>query len=122
DDFDLLISSISSMSLDIESSHSSAGDLHYSIASNYRIASHQLYYQTAAGARYDLLLTEAMELKVQVTASPDVYVVATGNLQTFSIYMVRPEISEGVRQIVRQFRNTVQPTADPSTSSGEHNF
>ncbi|KAI9785376.1 MAG: hypothetical protein M1839_000395 [Geoglossum umbratile] len=109
DNFDLLISSISSISLDIESSHSAAGDLHYSLASNFRVSAHQLYYQTASGARHNLLLTETLELKVQLSASPEIHVVATGNLQTFSIHMIRPEISQGVRQIVRQLRKYVRP-------------
>lgn len=109
DDFDLIISSISSISLDIESSHSAVGELHYGLGSTFRLQSHDLYYQTSSGIRYDLLQTEILDLKVQVSASPEVYVVATGNLQTFSIHMVRPEISEGVRQIVHQLRLNVEP-------------
>ncbi|KUJ22172.1 uncharacterized protein LY89DRAFT_395347 [Mollisia scopiformis] len=110
DDFDLIISSISSISLDIESSHSAVGDLHYSLGSTLRLQTHDLYYQTASGAHYDLLQTESLELKAQLSANPEVYVVATGNLQTFSIHMIRPEISDGVRQIVRQLRLNVEPT------------
>lgn len=109
DDFDLIISSISSISLDIESSHSAVGELHYALASTLRLQSHDLYYQTSSGAHYDLLQTESLELKVQLSANPEVYVVATGNLQTFSVHMIRPEISDGVRQIVRQLRINVEP-------------
>jgi hypothetical protein len=118
DDFDLIISSISSISLDIESSHSAVGDLHYSLLSTLRLQSHDLYYQTSSGAHYDLLQTESLELKAQLSANPEVYVVATGSLQTFSIHMIRPEISDGVRQIVRQLRLNVEPTkkAHPKTS------
>ncbi|KAI4262241.1 MAG: hypothetical protein L6R42_002578 [Xanthoria sp. 1 TBL-2021] len=102
DEFDLLICCVSSIALDSESSHSSAGDLHYLLLSSLRIASHQLYYQTAAGERYNLSVAETLELKVQVTASPEVAVTANGNLQTLSLHMVRPEISGGVRQILQQ--------------------
>ncbi|KAI4179554.1 MAG: hypothetical protein L6R41_007779, partial [Letrouitia leprolyta] len=102
DDFDLLICCVSSIALESDSSHSSAGDLHYLLASNLRVASHQLYYQTAAGDRYNLSVADALELKVQVTATPDVAVTASGNLQTLSLHMVRPEISNGVRQIIQQ--------------------
>ncbi|RDW94916.1 hypothetical protein BP5796_00679 [Coleophoma crateriformis] len=109
DDFDLLISSISSISLDIESSHSAVGELHYALASTVRLQAHDLYYQTSSGSRYDLLQTESLELKVQVSANPEVYVIASANLQTFSVHMVRPEISDGVRQIVRQLRLNVEP-------------
>jgi hypothetical protein len=123
DDFDLIISSISSISLDIESSHSAVGELHYGLASTLRLQSHDLYYQTSSGFRYDLLLTESLELKVQISANPEVYVVATGNLQTFSIHMVRPEISEGVRQIVRQLRLNVEPDKKRhSRTSRDPNF
>lgn len=118
DDFDLIISSISSVSLDVESSHSAVGELHYSLASTFRVQSHDLYYQTSSAARFQLLQTETMELKVQVSARPEVHVVASGSLQTFSIHMVRPEISDGVRQIVRQLRTDVVPEkkARPTTS------
>lgn len=110
DDFDLIISSISSVSLDIESSYSAVGELHYSLGSTLRVQSHDLYYQTSSGAHFDLLQTESLELKTQLSANPEVHVVVTGNLQTFSIHLVRPEISDGVRQIVRQLRFNVEPT------------
>jgi hypothetical protein len=118
DDFDLIISSISSISLDVESSHSALGELHYSLASTSRIQSHELYYQTSLGNKYDLVQTEALDIKLQVSATPEVYVVASANLQTFFIHMVRPEISEGMRQIVRQLRTNVEPDkkSRPKTS------
>ena len=123
DDFDLIISSVSSISLDIESSHSAVGELHYSLGSTLRLQSHDLYYQTASGCHYNLLETETLELKVQLSANPEVYVVATGNLQTFSIHMVRPEISDGVRQIVRQLRINVEPDKKAHTkTSRDPNF
>ncbi|KAK5664327.1 hypothetical protein OQA88_548 [Cercophora sp. LCS_1] len=115
DEFDLIISSISSVSLDVESFHSAVEDLHYSLASTMRVQTHNLYYQTSAGARFDLLETETFDLKVQLNATPDVHVVATGNLQTFSVKMVREEIADGLRQIVRQLRLNVQP--DKRTAS-----
>lgn len=123
DDFDLIISSISSISLDIESSHSAVGELHYSLGSTLRLQSHDLYYQTCSGSRLDLLQIEALDLKVSVSANPEVYVVATGTVQRFSVHMVRPEISDGVRQIVRQLRLTVEPDKKHhSRSSRDPNF
>jgi hypothetical protein len=109
DDFDLIISSISSISLDMESFHSAVEDMHYSLGGTMRLQSHNLYYQTSSGSRFDLIETESFDLKVNLSASPDVHVVATGNLQTFSIKMVRPEITDGLRQIVRQLRLNVEP-------------
>ncbi|MCJ1478897.1 hypothetical protein MMC13_007581 [Lambiella insularis] len=102
EDYDLLISSISSISIDTESSHSAAGELHYALTMDLRITTHQFYYQNASGVRHNLLLTDALELKVQISATPQVYVTISGNLQTFSVHMVRPEISTGVRRIVQQ--------------------
>ncbi|KAI9663441.1 MAG: hypothetical protein M1829_006079 [Trizodia sp. TS-e1964] len=122
DDYDLLISSISSISLDVESSHSPTGDNHYSLTSSYRVSSHQFYYQTALGARFDLLLTEAMEVKVQVSATPEVQVIVTGNLQTFSIHLVRPEISEGVSQIFYQLQSSVMTHDKSPLQTASSNF
>jgi hypothetical protein len=123
DDFDLIISSISSVSLDMESFHSAVEELHYSLASTMRVQTHHLYYQTSAGNRFDLLQTESFDLKVQLNASPDVHVVATANLDTFSVKMVRPEISDGLRQIVRQLRLNVQPDKRAvSRSAKQSNF
>ncbi|VDB94542.1 Bgt-5095 [Blumeria graminis f. sp. tritici] len=102
DDFDLIISSISSISLDIESSHSAIKDLHYCLGSTFRLQSHALYYQTSMGAHHQLVETESLELKAQILAKNELSVTATGNLQTFSIHMNRPEIIDGVRHIVRQ--------------------
>jgi hypothetical protein len=120
DDFDLIISSISSVSLDMESFHSAVEELHYSLASTMRIQTHHLYYQTTAGNRFDLLQTESFDLKVQLNASPDVHVVATGNLDTFSVKMVRPEISDGLRQIVRQLHLNVEPDKRAVSKSAKH--
>lgn len=105
EEFDMLICDISAISFNAESSHSSAGELHYGLSSSLRIASNQLYYQNTTGEKFDLLLTEALELKLQVTASPNVRVIATGNMQTLSIHLIRPEITNGLRQIMQQIRN-----------------
>lgn len=120
DDFDLIISSISSVSLDMESFHSAVEELHYSLASTMRVQTHHLYYQTNAGNRFDLVQTESFDLKVHLNASPDVHVAATGNLDTFSVKMVRPEISDGVHQIVRQLRLNVEPDKRTASKSAQH--
>ncbi|XP_044717495.1 mitochondrial protein [Hirsutella rhossiliensis] len=109
DDFDLIISSISSVSLDVESSHSSVEDLHYFLDGAMRLQSHRLYYQTCSGEIFNLITTESLDLRVHLGAHPDVCVDVTGNIQSFSISMVRQEISDGLRQIVRQLRTDVEP-------------
>lgn len=109
EDYNLLISSISSISLDIESSHSSEGGIHYSLSSVYRIASHQLYYQTPTGVKHNLLTTENMEFKVHLSASPEVCVVASGSLNSCSAHMVNGEVNRGIRQVVEQFLAHIRP-------------
>ncbi|GAP89309.2 putative UPF0648 protein [Rosellinia necatrix] len=109
DDFDLIISSISSISLDLESFHSAVEDVHYSLASSLRVQTHHLYYRTSQGSRFDLVDTDSFDLKVRLSAAPDVHVVANGHLQTFAIRMTRPEITKGIRQIIRQLKLKVEP-------------
>lgn len=122
DEYDLLICSISSISLDVESSHSSGGELHYGLASNLRVSSNQLYYYTASGERHNLLITDTLELKLQVTASPEVSVMASGNLQTFSVHMVRSEISGGVCQVVQQLKKKSEDGSQHVSSEAHRNF
>lgn len=123
DDFDLIISSISSISIDLESFHSAVEDVHYSLASSMRIQTHHLYYRTTQGSRFDLIDTDSFDLRVQLSAAPDVHVVANGHLQTFAIRMTRPEITKGIRQIIRQLKLKVEPDkrAAPKTSRS-HNI
>ncbi|GAB7357945.1 hypothetical protein MBLNU230_g0112t1 [Neophaeotheca triangularis] len=106
-DYDLLITSVSTMMFDLDSHHSPGGALHYRLASNYRHNNHQLYYQTSDGDRHDLLRSDTAELKVDINAEPNASVVVSGRLQTFEIFLVRPDICEGVRQIVKQLRRNV---------------
>lgn len=108
-DYNLLISSISSISLDIESSHSSEGGIHYALSSVYRVASHQLYYQTPCGVKHNLLTTENLEFRVHLSASPEVCVIASGSLNTCSAHMVNGEVNRGIRQVVEQFRAHIRP-------------
>lgn len=124
DDYDLLISSISSISLDIESSHSSAGELHYALTTELRVSTHQFYYQAASGVRHNLLLSDALELKIQISATPQVYVVMSGKLQTFSVHMIRPEISAGVHHIVRRLGEAtpVDKGSLSATRAAQSNF
>lgn len=108
-DYNLLISSISSISLDIESSHSSESGVHYSLSSVYRVASPKLYYQTPSGVKHNILTSESLELKAILNACPEVCVAASGNLNTCSAHMVNGEVNRGIRQVVEQFRAQMQP-------------
>ncbi|KAF2161019.1 hypothetical protein M409DRAFT_59540 [Zasmidium cellare ATCC 36951] len=121
DDFDLLISSVSSVALECESSHATDGQNHYSLNSYYRHSRHRLYYQTASGDRHDLLHSDFVEVQVDVNALPDIAVIANGRAQTFTVFLVRPDICEGVRQIVKQLRRNVLARPD-STSKKQASF
>lgn len=122
DEYDLLISSISSISFDLESSHSSAGELHYSLNSNLRVNSHQLYYHTAAAERHNLLIMDALEVNVRLNASPEVSIVATGDLRTFSVHLVRPEIATGLRLVVQELGRRVESKQEASNKQNSTNF
>lgn len=118
-DYNLLISSISSISLDIESSHSSEGGVHYSLSSVYRVTSPKLYYQTPSGVKHNILTSESLELKAVLNASPEVCVVASGTVNTCSAHMVNGEVNRGIRQVVEQFRAQMQPKRRMPTSFEE---
>jgi hypothetical protein len=108
-DYNLLISSISSISLDIESSHSAEAGIQYSLSSTYRVASHQLYYQTPAGVKHNLLTTQNMEVSVHLNATPDLCVSVSGSLNSFSVHMVNGDVNRGMRQVIEQFRAHLKP-------------
>ena len=109
DDYNILVSSISSISLDVESSHSEESSVQYSLSSVYRVASHNLYYQTPAGVKHNLLQTETMEIKVRLNASPELYVTVSGSLNSFSLHLINAEVNRGIRQVIEQFRVHMQP-------------
>lgn len=115
-EYDLLISTTSTMSLDIDSQHSSADSaVKYGLNLNYRQTSSQLYYQTNAGDKHDLLQTETIEVKVDVNVLPQPEVFVYGRFQTFSVFFIRTEISEGIRQIVKAARR--ETTSDDGSTN-----
>ena len=119
-EYDMIISAISSISLDLESSHSTSGEHLYSLASTFRIVGHHLYYQAASGIKHNLMVTDTLELKANVTASTEVVVIISGNLRTFSILMVREEVSKGIYNIVRHLKRNVEPEKLPATPTLTH--
>lgn len=121
-DFNLLISSISSLSLDVESSHSAETGVHYSLSSIYRVASHHLYYQTPTGDKHNLLQTDNMEVRMHLNATPDLCVVLSGTLNSFSIHMVNEDVNRGIGQVFEQFKShmlqksSIYPGTEAKTS------
>ena len=123
DDYDLIIFAVSSISFDVESSHSTVGELHYSLDSTFRLSSHQLYYQTSTGLRHNLVVAETLELKIKLRATTEVHVMVFGSLRTFSIHMVREEVSTGIYDIVKHFKNDAQSDRLPAQlEAGRLNF
>jgi hypothetical protein len=118
-DYNLLISSISSISLDIESSHSAEAGIDYSLSSVYRVSSHQLYYQTPAGVKHNLLQTKNMEVRVHLNATPEVCVFVSGSLNSFSIHMVNADVNRGIKQVVEQFKAQLKPRRGMQSTTSE---
>ncbi|KAK2882494.1 hypothetical protein FQN49_000293 [Arthroderma sp. PD_2] len=103
-DYNLLVSSISSISLDIESSHSIGEGAQYSLVATYRISSHLIYYQTASGIRHRLLATDTMDLKVYINATTEIAVAVSGSMNSFSIHILSGEVTRGLHQAVEQLK------------------
>ncbi|KAI5811000.1 mitochondrial protein from FMP27-domain-containing protein [Peziza echinospora] len=117
---DMLISSFSSISADIEASHTTQdAHSHYSLTSALRVASHNLYYRSACGERHDLLQTETLDVRAQVHASPEVHVNVTAYLDTLIIRLVKPEIVQGIKQMATQFHRHVKPDKLRTPESSE---
>ncbi|EMC98445.1 hypothetical protein BAUCODRAFT_121314 [Baudoinia panamericana UAMH 10762] len=107
DDIDLLICSVSSINFELESSHAAEAGINYSLSSHYRHTRHHLYYQTATGEQHDLLQSDTVEIQIDITAIPEPSVTVNAQFRTYSLYLVRPDICDGVRQIVKQLRKNV---------------
>jgi hypothetical protein len=108
-EMDMLVSSLSSISIDMEASHEEEAQSRYTLSSVFRITSHDLYYRTASGIQHELLQTETFDMKTELSASPEVQVVATAYLSSFALRLVRPEIVQGLKQMVGQFQRDKKP-------------
>jgi hypothetical protein len=119
-DFDLIISAISSVSFDIDASHSTSQERRYAILSHMRVISHRLYYQTRLKETQDLVVLDNIELKSQFTATPAISVAISCTFQTLSCFMVKPEMSEALRQIIVELRSDVIPEKSSRKSSANN--
>ncbi|KAA8899769.1 golgi-body localization protein domain-containing protein [Sphaerosporella brunnea] len=108
-DMDMLVSSLSSISVDLEASHEAEGQARYSLDAALRVTSHNFYYRAACGMRHDLMQTETFDLKAEVNASPEVQVVVYAYISSFALTLARPEIVEGIKQMVSQFHSDYKP-------------
>jgi len=108
-DFNLLVSTVSSMSVDLDSFHQHGSDEEYSLACVIRLTDHRLYYQTPTRMKHDYLISDSIENKIQAVIGPQSKVNASLNFQTLSVFLIRPEIIDGIRQIVHQLYRGAKP-------------
>lgn len=108
-DFNLLVSTVSSMSVDLDSFHQQESDLRYSLSSVIRLTNHRLYYQTTSRVKHDYLINDILESKIQAVVGKESKVSAAMNIQTLSIFLIRPEIIDGIREFMQQFHKGVKP-------------
>ncbi|KAF3914758.1 hypothetical protein ABW20_dc0100272 [Dactylellina cionopaga] len=106
---DMLIFSISSASTEVESSHVASGQNHYVLTTSLRVASSRLFYRASGGERHDLFQLETIEAKAQLDASPEVRLAGSCEIESCTTRMVRTEIVQGIKQMVRQFQRDFAP-------------
>ncbi|EPS44745.1 hypothetical protein H072_1260 [Dactylellina haptotyla CBS 200.50] len=106
---DMLIYTVSSASTEVESSHALTGPNHYVLTASLRVASQRLFYRAAGGERHDLFQLETIEVKSQLDASPEVRLAGTCLIESCTTRMVRMEIVQGIKQMVRQFQRDIVP-------------
>ncbi|PNS18215.1 UPF0648 protein [Sphaceloma murrayae] len=110
-EYDMIISSVSSMAMDIDAQHDPTMHGHYSLSINYRHTIHRLYGQTFEGVRHELLFADTVEIKLHINAFPEMSVVIVGKCQDFSLFLIQPELCEGLRQIVLSLRKELANAA-----------
>ncbi|KAF3211639.1 hypothetical protein TWF192_008367 [Orbilia oligospora] len=116
---DMLIFSISSSSHEIESSHVTGSQNHYVLTTSLRIASSCLFYRAAGGERHDLFQLDTLEVKAQLDASPEVRLAGTCEIASCTTRMVRTEIVQGIKQMVKQFQRDFVPERSSPNPFGE---
>ena len=100
--YDMLILSVSSISLEVESLPSEETDLRPALSATVRVSSQHLYYHTAANERATVLLLDSLGIRLQASREPDVSVLLTCNLSMISAHLARPEIINGIGQVLGQ--------------------
>ena len=105
DDYNLIISAVSSISLDLESSYSKFGELHYALDAIFRISSHELYYQTSTGLRHDLVIADTVDIKVHLSAAAEALVAIDGSFRRCAVHIIGEEVQRGIYNIVKHFDN-----------------
>ena len=121
-DYDLLIFSISSASLDVESLQPAPTELQSILTSTLRVSSHHLYYQSASDEKFTLLILDAFEMRLRLSSNPEIEAFVVCILDTFSVHLVRPEIIHGISQVLRQVRSFDMSTFKTTSHSSVTGF
>ncbi|GAM91620.1 hypothetical protein ANO11243_096720 [Dothideomycetidae sp. 11243] len=121
-EYDMIISSVSSMAMDIDAQHDAELKQHYALSINYRHTDHRLYGQTFDGVRHELLFADTVELKLDINAFPETTVMIAGKFQNFSLFLTEPELCEGLRQIVLSAKKEIILHQKKSSSHGTQSF
>ena len=108
-DMDMLISIASSIALDLESSHSPKERNHYTLTASFRLSNQKLFYRAASGEKNDLFRLDDIDFKAQLDAMPEVRIGGHCTFETFAVRLVRPEIVQGIKQMVSSFQKEVIP-------------
>jgi len=103
-EYDMIISSISSIAVDIDAEHDNVNRYDYALSVDYRHSAHRLYGQTFDGIQHELLFSEMVETKIDIKAFPRLSVMIATKSQNLSLFLVQPEICEGLREIVLALR------------------
>ncbi|KAK9478624.1 golgi-body localization protein domain-containing protein [Lipomyces japonicus] len=100
----ILCSACSTISCEIESSHLLDPSLHYNLTAAFRLTDFLTYVRLKDGPRNDLLRLETFSLKVNAETSPGLDVLVHGYLSSIGVYLTKPEIINGLKELLGHVR------------------
>ena len=104
-EYDLLIMSISSVSLELEAHQVAPAASQDTLSLTTRISSYHLYYQNCTNQKLTILNSDLLEVKTRVFEDPELSFFVACNLETFSLHLVRSEIIDGITKVLGQLRH-----------------
>ncbi|KAK9369833.1 golgi-body localization protein domain-containing protein [Lipomyces kononenkoae] len=126
----LLASSCSTINCELESSHSTTPYPHYGLIMSFRVTDFGTWVRGPDGNRHDLVRTETLALKFVAETSPGFEVAVTGTLASFGMFLTKPEIINGLKDLLahvrreahRMERNTAPKPLSVGRTRGDKNF
>ncbi|KAK9235083.1 golgi-body localization protein domain-containing protein [Lipomyces kononenkoae] len=104
----LLVSTCSTINCELESSHITSPYPHYGLIMSFRVTDFGTWVRGSDGIRHDLVRTETLALKFVAETSPGFEVAITGSLASFGIYLTKPEILNGLKDLLAHVRREAQ--------------